>query len=249
MHVRGSSNAVPIQFMEGDTLMTKPVEVATLYNDYCVNITRCIGQPTADTSHMYDAEFVVYSVVKYLDHSSVKCISDRMGKSVPITFNFIEVSIYGVNKILNILNPKKATGYHQIPPHCLRDGTEHLAGPMAYLFNEAIHQSCFPTAHKAAEVGPQHKKADVLRKENYRPVSILISTSNVYEKIMNNQMSTLQKHVFSDELSATREGYSTQYVLVNLVEKLKSTLDRSKCGGSLLTVTSEISFNTPQQSS
>ncbi len=227
---RGGSNAVAIQFMEGDTLVTKPVEVATWYNDYCVNITRCIGQPTADTSHMSDTEFVAYSVVKYQDHSSIKHISDRMGKSeVPITFNYIEVSIDGVNKILNKVNPKKATRYDQIPPRFLRDGTEHLAVPIAYLFNEAIHQSCFPTAHKAAEVGPQHKNTDVLRKENYRPVSILTSTSKVYEKIMANQISTLQKHVFSDELSAFREGYSTQYVLVNLVEKLKSALDRSKC--------------------
>ncbi len=47
-------------------------------------------------------------------------------------------------------------------------------------------------------------------------------------------MSTLQKYVFSDKLSAFREGYSTQHVLVNLVEKLKSALDRSKCGGALL---------------
>ncbi len=94
--------------MEGDTLVTKPVEVATLYNDYCVNITRGIGQPTADTSHLSDAEFVANSVVKYQDHSSVKCISDCMGKShVPITFNFIEVSRNGVNKILNKVNPKK----------------------------------------------------------------------------------------------------------------------------------------------
>ncbi len=98
---RGSSIAVPIHFMEGDTLVTKPVDVATLYNDYCVNITRCIGQPTADTSHMSDAEFVAYSAVKYQDHSSIKRISDRMGKSeVPITFNFKEVIIDGVNKIL-----------------------------------------------------------------------------------------------------------------------------------------------------
>ncbi len=94
----------------------------------------------------------------------------------PITFNFIKVSIDSVNKILNKVNPKKTTVNDQMPPSCLRDGTEHLAGPMAYLFNEAIHQSCFPTVHKSAEVGPQYKKADVLRKENYRPVSILTST-------------------------------------------------------------------------
>ncbi len=60
---RDGSNAVPIQFMEGGTLVTKPVEVATLYNDYCVNITICIGQPTADTSHMSDTEFVAYRII------------------------------------------------------------------------------------------------------------------------------------------------------------------------------------------
>ncbi len=184
---RDGSNAVPIQFMEGGTLVTKPVETATLYNDYCVNITRGIGHPTVDTSHMSDAEFIAYIVVKYQDHSSIKRISDRMGKSeVQITFNFIEVSIDGVNKILNKVNLKIATGYDEIISCCLRDGAEHLAGPIAYLFNEAIYQSCIPTEHKAAEVGPQHKKADVLRKENYRPVSILTSTSKVYEKIMDN---------------------------------------------------------------
>ncbi len=122
---KGGSNVVPIQFMEGDTLVTKPVELATLYNDCCVNITRCIGQPTADTSYMSDAEFVGYSVVKYQDHSSIKHISDCMGKSeVPITFNFIEVSIDGVNKILNKVNPKKATGYDQI--HSDKEVIQHF---------------------------------------------------------------------------------------------------------------------------
>ncbi len=40
--------------------------------------------------------------------------------------------------------------------------------------------------------------------------------------------------VFSDVLSAFRPGYSTQYVLMNLVEKWKSALDTSKRSGTLL---------------
>ncbi len=35
-------------------------------------------------------------------------------------------------------------------------------------------------------------------------------------------------------ISAFRDGYNTQYVLVNLAETMKSALDRSKCGGALL---------------
>ncbi len=84
---RGGSNAVPIQFMEGDTLVTKPVEVTTLDNDYCVNITRCIGQPTPDTSHMSDAEFVAYSVVKYQDYSSVKHVIAWVNQKFQLLLN------------------------------------------------------------------------------------------------------------------------------------------------------------------
>ncbi len=63
------------------------MDVATFYNDYCVNITTGIGQPTADTSDMSDTEFVAYNSLKY--HSTIKRIIDRMGKSEePTTFNF-----------------------------------------------------------------------------------------------------------------------------------------------------------------
>ncbi len=46
-------------------------------------------------------------------------------------------------------------------------------------------------------------------------------------------METL-KNVFSDELSAFRKGYNTQYVLMHLVEKWKNVLDQSKSCGTLL---------------
>ncbi len=106
----------------------------------------------------------------------------------PKYFIFQEVSIDTVKKVLEKSNPKKATRYDQIPFRFLKEGAEQLAVPIAYLFNESVHQCKFPSAHKAAEVGPQHKKDDMLKKENYRPVSILASLSKTFEKIMDNQM-------------------------------------------------------------
>ncbi len=117
-------------------------------------------------------------------------------------------------------NPKIATGYDQIPPRILKECAKQLAVPITHLYNESIRQSKFPTDHKAAEVGPHHKN-DSRSKENYRPVCILTSLSNIFEKIMDNQLSELKTRVFSDVLSAFRPGYSTQYVLMNLVEKMK----------------------------
>ncbi len=51
--------------------------------------------------------------------------------------------------------------------------------------------------------------------------------------ILNNQMETLKK-VFSDELSAFRKGYNTQYVLMHLIEKWKNALYQSKSCRTLL---------------
>ncbi len=75
---------------------------------------------------------------------------------------------------------------------------------------------------------------DSLRKENYRLVSILISLSKIFEKIMDNQLSELKARVFSYVLSAFRTGYSAEYVMMNIVEKWKSALDTSKSSDTLL---------------
>ncbi len=68
---RCGSNAVRIQVMDCGKLVIKPVHVATLYNDYCVNITRCIGQPTVETIHMSDAKYIEIGVRKYHNHSRI----------------------------------------------------------------------------------------------------------------------------------------------------------------------------------
>ncbi len=54
------------------------------------------------------------------------------------------------------------------------------------------------------------------------------SSTNIHLRIHS------KTRVFSDVLSTFRPGYSTQYVLMNLVEKWKSALDTSKSSGTLL---------------
>ncbi len=39
-----------------------------------------------------------------------------------------------------------------------KEGAKQLAVLITYLYNESIRQSKFPTDHKAAKVGPHHKK-------------------------------------------------------------------------------------------
>ena len=233
---KGGTNSVSIQLMEGDRLVTKPTEVANVFNEFYVNITRNIGPPTDDTSHMSDEQFVTHSIDKYTDHSSILRIKHHVESSPEnhLKYSLNEVSVDTVCKTLKKCDPKKATGYDQVPPRILREGAEVIARPITYLYNESIRQSHFPSQHKSAEVGPLHKKEDVLIKENYRPVSILTSLSKIFEKITDNQLSTFKSSIFSDILSAFRSGYNTQYVLMDLVEQWKEALDGSMSSGALL---------------
>ena len=72
------------------------------------------------------------------------------------------------------------------------------------------------------------KKKDALNKINYRPVSILIALSKIYEKAMSLQISEYFNNIFSSLLSAFRKGYSCHVTLLNMIENFKCALDRGE---------------------
>ncbi len=112
------------------------------------------------------------------------------------------------------LNPAKATGYDTIPPKVLKIAAPVVANPTALIINNSIRTAKFPSDCKHAEIGPIHKKDELLLNTNYRAVCILTGISKI-EKNMNIQM-----HPFQIEVpltSAYRKGYSYQYSLMKLM--------------------------------
>ena len=70
-----------------------------------------------------------------------------------------------------------------------------------------------------------------MRKEIYRPVSILSSLSKIYENLMYNQLDNI---LFPSQRSF-RKGYSAQHCLLVITEKFKEAIDRGNEFGALLT--------------
>ena len=70
-----------------------------------------------------------------------------------------------------------------------------------------------------------------MRKEIYRPVSILSSLSKIYENLMYNQLDNI---LFPSQRSF-RKGYSVQHCLLVITEKFKEAIDRGNEFGALLT--------------
>ena len=80
---------------------------------------------------------------------------------------------------------------------------------------------------KWAEVSPVYKNSDNLKKNNYRPVSVLTAISKTYETVMNNQMVEHFDALFNDLLSAFRKLYGCQTLLLKFIEDLKAAMDKS----------------------
>ena len=76
-----------------------------------------------------------------------------------------------------------------------------------------------------ADVNPIFKKDNSTKKENFRPISVLPSTSNTFERFMYKQIYVPMKSILSPLLCGFREGYSKQHARLGLAEDLKECID------------------------
>ena len=128
--------------------------------------------------------------------------------------------------MLKNLDSKKATGYDNIPGKLIKVAHRELANPLCNLINHAMKLKCFPCIMKSAEVTPVYKKENNLKRDNYRPVSILTVISKLYETVLNTQMVDHFYALFNELLAAFRKSYSCQTLLIKFIEDLKFALDK-----------------------
>ena len=107
--------------------------------------------------------------------------------------------------------------------------------PLTNAINCSIRNFKFPQNAKTAAVCPLDKGEPVRTVErNYRPVSILNIFSKIFEKILKEQLSPFLDKTLSVFIAAYRTAYSTQHVLIKLIEEWKSKLDNNFIVGSVL---------------
>ena len=102
---------------------------------------------------------------------------------------------------------------------------------MPYLtvtINHSLRENIFPEELKRSEVIPSYKELDPLKKENYRPVSLLPRVSKASEKIIYKQINTYMEDKLSKCLTGFRKSYGTQHVLVAMLEKWKKAVDNEE---------------------
>ena len=88
-----------------------------------------------------------------------------------------------MKKLLNEIDTKKAVGIDTISPKLIKMASDFLAPILTTAINSSIENSVFPENAKVATVVPLDKgKPDKNDISNFRPVSLLNTFSNFYER-------------------------------------------------------------------
>ena len=182
-----------------DSIISNKLDIAETMADYFSTIADNIG-PTSDIS---DSDLS--------NHRSIQAIvNQRISKGDFKPFQFKDITVPEVQKILKDTNPRKASGWDNIPPIAFKIGSSELATPLCALYNQCIASCHWPRNWKKSEWVPVYKKDDRLNMENYRPVSIAIMVNKTFEKLLTNQITAEFNERLSDSLTAYRKRYSCE---------------------------------------
>ena len=212
-------NSNKLMLREKDVVVADEKALATLMNNYFVNITADLDLKR-DSENFYDTPASVYNIKKkFQDHQSVLKIKKAF--NVTDLFSFHEITEDEIRKEISKLDGSKATPVGDIPAEMLKSTTDVHVSLLTKIINSSIRNGCFPDELKAAEVTPIFKKNDDLDKENYRPVSVLPHVSKIIERVMYIQIENFMEGKLSKLLTCFRKSHSTQHCLVNMLEKWK----------------------------
>ena len=108
-----------------------------------------------------------------------------------------------------------------IPATILKQSVETYLPFLTKAINLAITEFEFPDKLKKSEVIPLYKRQDPLKKENYRPISLLSHVSKVFERILYAQINNYMQNKLSKYVTGFRKSHGTQHSLMIMLEKWK----------------------------
>lgn len=91
---------------------------------------------------------------------------------VRISIQEITITTRGVEKLLQNINPSKASGPDNIPNRVLKQCATHLAPSMSLIFQLSLDTGTLTEDWRNANISIIFKKGDRHAAENYRPVSL-----------------------------------------------------------------------------
>ena len=163
-------------------------------------------------------------VFVYSNHPSIRKIENLC---VPEnTFDLLYASTSDMKKVIKSLNVNKAKGPYGISAIFVKMSTSIIDCHLANIINNDISSNKYSKHAKAVTVRSIFKKYDRTNIKNYRPVSLLNIFSKIYERFLHENLTSYLETFLSKFISAYRKSYSSNHVLIRLIENWKKSLDQ-----------------------
>ena len=132
-----------------------------------------------------------------------------------------------VKEVLKCLKNGKACGWDQIPNEALKNLPDCMVEKVTKLFNKIKSAGKMPKGWNRGRVTLVHKKGQTELLGNYRPITVLVSLSGLYSKLLNERLiKVTEKHKLLGELQngfrKGRCGADNNFVLNTILWKSKA---------------------------
>ena len=209
-------------------LISDNLKLTETFNTHYINIVEnSSGIPPYTTGNpdnpLEDSNTVKNIIEEYENHPSIINIWNQTNLNVN-TFDFPHAIAEEINKIIEDINPKEATGPDKIPPKIIKLSANTTDSHFTNLINQDIDNNRFPENAKTPSVRPIFNKKEREKVENYRPVSIPNCFSKIYKKYILEKFKSFMN--LNQFISAYGENYSSCHVLTRLIENWKEFLGK-----------------------
>ena len=196
------------------TTITEKNEIANNFNTFFAGIGHQLEQNIPSNQNEYDEYINSYLQEKI---------------EVP-SFKFKNVSLADIIKLGKSIKPKMSAGPDNIPSKVSKIMIMTIPQVYQSLINSSLNSGKVHQRLKDANIVPIFKKGDKACMNNYRPISLITSTSKILEKVVTKQ---LRDHLTANNLYFAaqfgfRPKHNTTMALLTCVEKYKDLLCQRK---------------------
>ena len=213
VHFNLKINQIFFKITQNDVDITDPKLVANAFNNYFTKLGNNLAEqiPNVHKSPM-----------------------DYLKSPLTNSFYIFPVTINEIQNEISSLKSGKVTGPFSIPISIMKILKDEISKPLEILFNLSFSLGIVPNGLKLANVIPVYKKGAFTSLSNYRPISLLSVFNKLLEKLICKRLlNVLDKNdVFCDKQFGFRAKHSTDYAVLNIIDKILTAIDNSKfsCG-------------------
>ena len=186
-----------------------------------IAVPQALGNPKDQANDLASLDAIISN---YKNHPNINQIRKKC--SNPKIYSFPEAKKEEINILIKRLNPKKATGPDGIPLKIIELSANVTDKHLINIINADLECLSFSENAKIASVKSIYNKENRSYKNNYRPISIANGFSNIYERFINDKLLNHVNGILSDFVSSYRSKYSSNHMILWLIEEWKEKLDK-----------------------